>query len=37
MKSKDENEWNFFFKQNIEPDILAFDNLSKKEREKIIN
>ena len=37
MKNKDENEWKFFFKKNIEPDILAFDNLSKEEREKIFN
>ncbi len=37
MKSKDENEWKFFFKKNIEPDILAFDNLCSEEKKLFFN
>ena len=37
MKNKDENEWKFFFKKNIEPDILAFDNLCSEEKKLITN
>ena len=37
MKSKDENEWKFFFRDNIEPDILAYDNLCSEEKKLITN